>query len=49
MKIILWIAGAVCGMILGVMAGAALTVARIRRRINKNSHFMHNWLLTDIG
>lgn len=37
MKIILWIAGAVCGMILGVMAGAALTVARIRRRINKNA------------
>lgn len=37
MKILLWIVGAVCGIILGVMAGAALAVARIRRRINKNA------------
>lgn len=36
MRIILWIAAVVCGIILGVMSGAAIAVARMRRRINKN-------------
>ncbi len=37
MKILLQIVAAACGIFLGVMLGAAITVARIRRRINKKT------------